>query len=536
MLRTTFRAVLCVAALSLAACKGDPAKPEYWGKALDGTKRAKDRLRVVNELRQNENLKPEFLPMLHERLGTEKSAEVKGGIAKILADMKDPSSVQPLADTVELGETDSATNAMNKEIAGALASIGDKKAVPTLLRLLKSKDNYVKIEAINGLGTLKATEALDQLVEFATSETSEPFISKKAIQALGNIGDPKAVQPLVQMMFKERRGVSFYVESSFALYQIGAPAVEALVPVMSGENKELMAWTKENSIIEPAVFAKTAQVLSDLHANAAPAEKALLKQLKYENGFAEQLLVRAKCADALGRMRSKAAVPQLISMLNEPEANVRTEYIRALVRIGDRSAVGALVKAAGDGSWDAREPAIIGLAMVGSGSELPAMEKLVAAEPAVHAAYCKGEDPEMYPPCKDPAAGAKKNQETIQKHMKRLQAAKECGADMTCWVKKLDDADAGVRERAAYELGRSGDAKYTDELVKRLSDKNLDTRYAAITAADWLVTDSADAFKTAKASLQNIQKQLDEEKGQTDFVKVNEDLKRLAVKLSKEKI
>jgi hypothetical protein len=69
--------------------------------------------------------------------------------------------------------------------------------------------------------------------------------------------------------------------------------------------------------------------------------------------------------------------------------------------------------------------------------------------------------------------------------------------------------------------------------VKRLADQNLGTRYAAITAADWLVTDNAEAFKTAKASLGQIEKQLEEEKGKTTFAKVNEDLRRLAVKLAR---
>ena len=111
---------------------------------------------------------------------------------------------------------------------------------------------------------------------------------------------------------------------------------------------------------------------------------------------------------------------------------------------------------------------------------------------------------------------------------------KECAKDLACWAKKLDDTDAGVRERAAYELGRGGDAKYIDVLVKRLSDENLETRAAAITAADWLISDSPEAFKAAKASLEKIEKQLADEAGKTTYVKVNEDLRRLAVKLGRD--
>jgi HEAT repeat protein len=530
MLRSSMCVALCLAVLTLSGCKEDPSSPQYWAKAIDSAKRTKERARVVNDLRESPYKGPAMLPVLHERLAKEKSADVKAAIARVLAEVKDPSSIQPLSDVIDFGGSDNASNTMNKEVAHALGAIGDAKATPILIKLLKARDNYVKIEAINALGALKSTVAVDPLIELATSETGEPFISKKAIQALGNIGDPKVVPVLVKMMFKERRGVSFYAESSFALYQIGPAAVPALIPVVSGEDKAFMAWTKENGVIEPAVFAKAAQVLSDLHAHAKPAEMALIKQLSYDIGYQEQLLVRMKAADALGRMRSKAAVPVLSKMLDEPEITARIEYIRALVRIGDPAAIPALVKAAQKDSWDAREMAIIGIAMLGGEKDLPALEKLAATEAETHAAYCKSE-PE-YDGCKDVAGSAKKQSVAIQKHLLRAKAAVECKDQYACWSKKLDDPEPGVRERAAFELGRSGDAQYTGHLVKRLADQNLETRYAAITAADWL-TDNADALKRAKASLPQIEKQLEEEKGKTQFVKVNEDLRRLAVKLTR---
>jgi HEAT repeat protein len=532
MLRSTLRAGFCVAALLLAACKDDPSKPETWAKMFQDTQRTKDREKLVTELRSSPHLNESFLPMLHAHLGKEKSAQVKLVVARILAQQKSPTSIEPLADALVLGESDAAHNQMNKEIAAALGAIGDRKAVPTLLKLLKARDNYVKIEAITALGQLRAPEAVEPLIELSTSETGEPFIAKKAIQALGAIGDARAVPSLRQMMFKERRGVSFYVESSFALYQIGAPAVPALVPVMAGEDKAFLDWTRENNVIEPAVYAKVAQVLGDLHAEAREAEKALLKQLKYDNGFVEGKLVRMKAAEALGRMRSRAAVPVLTTMLDEQEPATRAEYIRALVRIGDAAAVPALVKAAQKGAWDSREAVIVGISMLGGEAELAALEKLAKDEAAIHAAYCKLDD--LYQACKDPAASVKKHTEAIAKQGRRLEAAKACKKDFACWVKKLDDEDAGVRERAAFELGRSGQPAYTAELVRRLSDNNLDTRYAAITAADWLVTDSKDAFGLAKAKLGEIEKQLEDERGKTQYVKVNEDLKRLAVKLGRQ--
>ncbi|MFZ5470310.1 MAG: HEAT repeat domain-containing protein [Myxococcota bacterium] len=523
---------LCLTAVVAVfpACKGDPATPEYWDKALSSAKRSKDRVRVLDDLRSSDKLGPTFLPMLHGQLQSQKQAEVKAAIVKVIAELKDPSSLQPLTDTIEWGQADSAANTMNKEIASALGSLQSPQATPTLLKLLKVKDHYTRIEAINALGSLEAKEAVAPLIDIATDENGEPFISKKAIQALGEIGDPQAVAPLVKMMFKERRGVSFYMESSYALYQLGAPAADALVPMMNGQDKAMTAWAKENRIVEPALYAKAAQVLGDLH--DARAEKAMLARLSFESEFLDmKLFVRMRMADALGRMRSKDAAKALAGMLDEEEATARGEYIRALTRIGGREGIAALVKAAGTGSWDAREPAMVGVAMLGDERELAAFDKFAKDEEGLTTAECK-EWPD-YAGCNEPASLAKKHAEAIASMRKRLEAASECKGDGGCWAKKLDDADTGVRERAAYEVGRSGNAALVEELTKRLAEKNLDARLAIIQATDWLVHDSKEAAKKAQEAVPALDKQIENERGKTEFVKVNEDLRRLAVKLKR---
>lgn len=512
----------------VSGCKSDPATPEYWEKAISGAKKTKDRVRVLDDLRSSDKLQAGFLPMLHAQLQSQKNPEVRTAIVKVVGQLKDPSSLQPLTDALDWGTPDSATNSMNKEIASALGALKDPKAAPTLIRLLKSKDNYTRIEAINALGALRAPEAATVLMEIASDENGEPFISKKAIQAIGEIGDARAVPVLVKMMFKERRGVSFYMEASYALYQLGQPAADALVPVLTGEDKAIFQWASQSNIVAPALYAKAAQVLGDLHDQRA--EKAMLGQLGFESEFLDmKLFVRMRMADALGRMRSKDAVKPLAAMLGEEEATARGEYIRALTRIGGRDGIQGLLKAASQGSWDAREPAMAGVAMLGDDRELPAFEKFLKDEEGLTTAECK-EWPD-YAGCSDTAALVKKHVDAITVMKKRLVAAQECKQDAACWVKKLDDPESAVRERAAFELGRSGKGELVEELTKRLTEKNLDARLAIIQATDWLVHDSKDAAKKAAGALPALEKQIAEEHGKTEFVKVNEDLRRLAAKL-----
>ena len=516
-----------LSALLLAGCQGDPATPEYWGKQLDNAQKPKDRVKVVEDLRGSGKVTASFLPLLHKKLESEKSAEVKAALVKLVAAQKDPSSLDALVGAVDLANPEPAAHALNKDIAAALAASGDKKAVPTLRKLLKSRDPYVRIQAIEGLGALKSPDVVPELSDIATSELEENFISKKAIIALGNIGDGSAIPALTKMMFRERKGVSFYAESSFSLFQVGPKSGDAMLTILDGKDADLLAYAREKGLKEAALIAKAAMLEGDLR--DARAEKQLLGLLKYDNTMLDlKLIVRMQAAEALGRLRSKEAVKPLSLLLEEEEANARGYYVRALTKIGSADAVPALLKCAAKGPWDAREPCIQGVAALGGEKAIAELQKLAKAEAAATAAECK--DNPDYMGCKDVPALVKKHEEVLATAQKSLAAAKDCNADAACWTGKLADGEPTVRARAALELGRSGKADAATALMKQLSDKNLDARLAFIQALDWLSDDAA-ASAEAKKLLPELEKQLESERGKTEFVKVNEDLRRLAVKL-----
>jgi len=519
-------------AVSLTACKGDPKDPASWDKQLSSARRVKDKERILTELRDSHLLQPSFLPMLQAHLASEKQAEVKAAIARVLREVPDSSSVGPLSEAIDFGNSDSAANSMNKEIAAALGRIGNPAAIPTLARLLSSRDPYVRIEVISALGAMRAKGAVPQLIEMVNDDSVEPFVCKKAIQALGEIGDPAAVPTLMQMMFKEnaRRGVSFYVESSFALFQIGRPAADALVRVIDGEDKSLITWAHKNNVIEPAIYAKTAQVLGDLLERRA--ERALLSRLRFQSEYVDlKLFVRIRVADALGRLRSKEAIKPVLELLaEEEEPAAREEYVRALVRIGGRESIPSLLKVASKGLWSEREPALVGIAMLGADEELKLFGRLADSEEALTAAECKLSDAAG---CQRPADLAKQRRGSIQRLQRLLEAAQQCHSEAGCWAKYLGDADERLRERAAYELGRSGNAEMVEPLIAKLGEANLDVRLAVIESLDWLILDARGAAKKAASSLEAIEQQLAREQGHTEFVKVNEDLRRLAVQLKR---
>jgi HEAT repeat protein len=470
--------------------------------------------------------------------------DVVAGAANILGDLGDKSVVPQLSDAVDLSHgagADKATeeaNHANKAIADALGRLGDKSAGPALVKLLRSKDNYTLISTIEALGEVRANEGVDSLVALTTDQTVEPFITKKAIMALGEIGDPKAIPAVHKMLFKERKdkGISFFAESSFALYQIGKPSADILLSDAKGSDKEFKAWAKENEIQEGAIYAKAAQILGDL--NVPSAEGTLLSLLNYKDADERmQLVTRMQAADALGRMRSKAAVAPLSNMMGEEEANARATYTRALAFIGDKSGVAGLLKSAKTGPVSARQFAFKNLAFLGNGSaDLKAYDDLLKDEPKLEQGECKTQGLEEA-----------ECSETIKKDMAlfndyKAALAANCGdTDIACWSKQLEDKNVYVRTKAALMLGHTGKSDAFAPLFAvvqkpfdAVSDQEVaeqdNARFAAIMGVHWLLDAGVKPPGLAELA-DKLDKQVDDERKKTATQRSAEDVKRLSVRL-----
>lgn len=516
--------VCCLLSLSvLPACSKDPATPEYWAAQLDGAKRASEKVRVVDALRSSGKMTKAFLPMLQADLAREKNPEAKAALARALGDLKDPSSVPVLQDALDLGASDGASSRMNSAIAQALGGIQDPRSVPALLKLLRSKDDYVRIDAIQALAALKATEAVAPLMELALDDASSPQVNRRAVAALGDIGDAKAVPVLLKALYKTRGNQNFASEASFALYQVGTPAVQALVQVVQGEDAELAAWARRRDVDGTVLVVQATDVLKDFTAPAA--EPALLRKLAFQNPDARmQFYGRMFAANGLGRLRAQPAVAPLMGMVDETEPLPRAEYVRALVLVGNREALPALLKAAGKGTWNARQYAVAAVAMLGDEREKPAFERLAQAEPALAASECKQFG------CATPATEVAQQRAKVFAVFKApLEAAGTCKQDVTCWTGKLKDPSAPVRQRAALEIGRSGHGELAPVLAKALDEADAETRMALLQGLSWLVQGGTAAAMSLKDQVPRLEQRLADDKGKQDYLAASDALRRLLV-------
>ncbi len=450
----------------------------------------------------------------------------KAEAARALGRIGAKEAVEPLMAAIEFGLGTSADpkdrmgNRDNEKIAEALGLIGDDRAVPKLLELkAKSPDNNVKLWAMRALGRIGSPEAAKALTRMALGDPNK-FMRKNAVMALGDIGTAETIPALIQMMFVELEGVSFYREASYALFQVGAPAVEPLLETLALKNPEVDAiFERSGGMKESAVVAKSAIVLGDLRDPRAvePLIAAYEKAMEKNDP-----VILREVAFALGALQDERAVPVLMKNMAHPDASLRERIMESLNKIGDRRPVPEMIEAVTEKDFVKR--------CVKEGASKSACEQdmlsragaqKAAADMVTHLVDAERVD------ALEQVFMAESQPELKTYFLERFEAAKlakTCGEDANCWADKAKSKNELIREKAYWELGRIGGPKAQEVLAKGLSDKKRKARAAAIFSY-WKVGD--------KSVLPALEKQLEDEKGQADFIVVNEDLKRLFIGLER---
>lgn len=107
--------------------------------------------------------------------------------------------------------------------AVALGRLGDRRAVPPLLKALADPDPVLRTQAAAALGRLKAGEAVPSLI--GALQDTDAGVRQTAATALGIMGDPSAVPSLVQALQDAAEGVR--ARAAAALGRLGDPAARS---------------------------------------------------------------------------------------------------------------------------------------------------------------------------------------------------------------------------------------------------------------------------------------------------------------------
>jgi hypothetical protein len=91
------------------------------------------------------------------------------------------------------------------DAARALGEIGDTRAVEPLIQALRDTDNYVRREAADALGWIQDVRAVDPLIQSLKDE--DEFVRGLAAFSLGIIKDARTTDSLMQLLRDENRDV-----------------------------------------------------------------------------------------------------------------------------------------------------------------------------------------------------------------------------------------------------------------------------------------------------------------------------------------
>jgi HEAT repeat protein len=228
---------------------------------------------------------------------------------------------------------------------------------------LKSADADVRAKAVQRLGSGKQNKAVPPLLKLLEDES--PQVRIAVMDALGAIGHPASVEPLVSALSNQHKIAKSRSQRSShetetmehealtkALAAIGQPAVAPLLKALESEDKEgrrlavqVLGWIKDPRAVEP-LMRKLEDNRSDVRQAAALAlgtigdPRAVGALVKAADG--RDMETRRAAAEALGLLGSEDAVDTLIKAVGDQSESVQLAAIKALAQIGGLRAAACL--------------------------------------------------------------------------------------------------------------------------------------------------------------------------------------------------
>ncbi len=395
------------------------------------------------------------VPRLLSALG-DKDPDVRAGAAVALGKIGDASAVGPIIPLL-----DDKDPAVRCRAAEALANFQDPRILPALVGALKRME-IPEMGLICGcqadpewesasraawaLGELRDRAAVPSLI--AALDKGDEFFQAHVAEALGRIGDPRAVEPLMAVLraggFCDRSAMA----AGTALARIGKPAIGPLIAELKNEKTQIATSISLQEIGEPAV-------------------EPLLEAFRKGNAN-----VRCIAGIALAKIKDPAAVQGLIGMLNDGDRQLREDVLMHIGDAQDPCVIMPLLRVVENAEEDVniRNAALIGLWFVPDARAIAPLKWILLSEKenvlVINAGGLLGRIPGPEPlgiliDC------LKNNKDSVRRMgaVNGLGDVKEARA-YALVVAALDDADSDIRWQAARSLGFRGEVKALASLKK----------------------------------------------------------------------
>jgi HEAT repeat protein len=302
--------------------------------------------------------------------------------AETLAKSKDPQVVAALIKRIKKGRA-------TIDAFDALVKIG-APAVEPLISLLKDQDKHMQWNAAKALGEIGDPQAVEPL-RVVLSEEGYSIVWDAAVEALGKIGNTQCIRILENELQHPREECRWKVIDS--LVETRKPViVEPLIKALGDKESSVRrcavhALRRFGDVraVPPLLSAALADQDIEMRQEAAKALGALGWQPE-DLQMNIDLAFALRDWDELGKLGSPA-VDRLIGELQGKEYGLRVEVAKTLGKIGDVRAVQPLVAAlSDDGVGLIREAALKSLEWIGPNAATPLIAVLNYQKPYVRKA------------------------------------------------------------------------------------------------------------------------------------------------------
>jgi len=411
------------------------------------------------------------------------------------------------------------TPAIRQRAAIALGQSRDERTIEPLKATLRAQDQAVRRSAISALGWIwrlsqlvrlgddEATlrqEAATALGQLGDTRAVEPLIATlrdeditvrlAATQALGQLDDERAVQPLIEALDDENRNIQR--KTVEALQCLASWTIPRLIAALQDSNywfrrrraAETLAQIRESvPLIEilqhPDRHVRRSAVEALAQQGDPRATKPLIDVLEDNDHY-----VRRKAAEALGRIGDTQAVQPLIKVLQQDnDWRVRQAAAEAMGYIRHPSVVESLIAALDNDEWPVRWMAAKALGKIGDDRAVePLIQALEGDWPAmwtVAEALGQLEQSQERPQSVDSLVAALQSDEDRYVQQAAVEALGWIGEPIQKpLINVLRKGDEKARQRAIAALGQMRDARNLTPLIEALRDKEFYVHQGALEA------------------------------------------------------
>ncbi len=220
-------------------------------------------------------------------------------------------------------------------------SVFKDRSFDALIKLVEDENPFVREVASILLGRMGDPRAVDPFLINVVDDESI-YVQEKGIEALGKIGGEKAIRKLIVKFTESKYSPRSSV--TYALIEIGEPALDSLAPIINSENEShgmaaagiigAIGGKKGAKILHEAISIDNPKVRTMIiyalgRSGGSVAIESIIKNLQ-----AEDIDVQRAAVDTLKELADKRAIEPLVDTLIANHAWVREDAAETLEALG----------------------------------------------------------------------------------------------------------------------------------------------------------------------------------------------------------